>query len=35
MMSGTNQHPDLLGEMFVLESTDLLGEDTENQPPEN
>jgi uncharacterized protein YbcI len=24
MMSGTNQHPDLLGEMFVLESTDIL-----------
>jgi hypothetical protein len=24
MMSGTHQHPDLLGEMFVLESSDVL-----------
>ena len=27
MMSGTHQHPDLLGEMFVLESSDLLVDD--------
>jgi hypothetical protein len=24
MMSGSHQHPDLLAEVFVLESTDLL-----------
>jgi uncharacterized protein YbcI len=27
MMSGTHQHPDLLGEMFVLEPTDILGDE--------
>jgi uncharacterized protein YbcI len=27
MMSGSHQHPDLLGEVFVLESTDILVED--------
>jgi uncharacterized protein YbcI len=27
MMSGTHQHPDLLGEMFVLESSDVLGDE--------
>jgi hypothetical protein len=26
MMSGSHQHPDLLSELFVLESTDLLDE---------
>jgi uncharacterized protein YbcI len=26
MMSGSHQHPDLLGEMFVLESSDILDE---------
>jgi uncharacterized protein YbcI len=25
MMSGSHQHPDLLGEMFVLETSDVLG----------
>ena len=29
MMSGSHQHPDLLGEMFVLESTDILGDGAE------
>jgi uncharacterized protein YbcI len=32
MMSGTHQHPDLLGEMFVLESTDIL---VENGAPDS
>jgi uncharacterized protein YbcI len=27
MMSGNHQHPDLLGEMFVLESTDILDDE--------
>jgi uncharacterized protein YbcI len=27
MMSGSHQHPDLLGEMFVLESTDILDDE--------
>ncbi len=27
MMSGSHQHPDLLGEMFVLEQTDILFEE--------
>jgi uncharacterized protein YbcI len=27
MMSGSHQHPDLLGEMFVLEPTDILVDD--------
>jgi uncharacterized protein YbcI len=27
MMSGTHQHPDLLGEMFVLEASDVLVDD--------
>jgi uncharacterized protein YbcI len=27
-MSGSHQHPDLLGEMFVLESTDLLRDES-------
>jgi uncharacterized protein YbcI len=31
MMSGSHQHPDLLGELFVLESTDLLDEYTERR----
>ena len=30
MMSGTHQHPDLLSEVFVLESTDLLADDPED-----
>jgi uncharacterized protein YbcI len=29
MMSGTHQHPDLLGEMFVLESTDILNDEAD------
>jgi hypothetical protein len=26
-MSSTHQHPDLLGEIFVLESADVVGDD--------
>jgi uncharacterized protein YbcI len=29
MMSGSHQHPDLLGEMFVLESADIIAEEGE------
>ena len=35
MMSGSHQHPDLLGEMFVLESADvLMDEQTPASPPD-
>ena len=32
MMSGSHQHPDLLSEVFVLESTDILAEESEKGP---
>jgi uncharacterized protein YbcI len=32
MMSGSHQHPDLLAEVFVLESTDLLLDDAPPSP---
>jgi uncharacterized protein YbcI len=31
-MSGSHQHPDLLGEIFLLESTDILQEEPANPP---
>jgi uncharacterized protein YbcI len=32
MMSGSHQRPDLIGEVFVLESTDILADDPEDEP---